>query len=253
LAQWRAATVTDDMTFCAMPPPDLPPVMETDPEVRRLDARDLPALMDLEHEKWDEGQAASESELRRRIAAHPELALGAFCTWTGRLLASMFLRPVAEDFWRHAGTWAECLELPLPVRSASLFGISLSSRDVGGVDAILRFFWPRALKGGWRHIYLGSPVPGLGDWLQRHPLGSADAYARLQRAGLPADPQLRYYHSRGFKELVCVKPGYFPHERSRDHGAILRGTVPLSALFPVWKRLPLASTQRVTRQLEHLL
>jgi hypothetical protein len=31
------------------------------------------------------------------------------------------------------------------------------------VDALLQFFWPRALRAGWRHIYLGSPVPGLSD------------------------------------------------------------------------------------------
>ncbi|MFL6697539.1 MAG: hypothetical protein ACJ8GJ_10265 [Vitreoscilla sp.] len=236
-----------------LPPPDLPPEFETEPQVRALDLKDLPALMDLEREKWTQEQAASERQLRRRIAAHADLGLGAFCPWTGRLLASLFMRPVAADFWQHADTWAHCLEQPQPIRSAALFGVSLSSRDVAAVDAILRFFWPRALKGGWRHIYLGSPVPGLRQWLQRHPQGCADKYARMQRSGLPLDPQLRYYHLRGFKEIVCVKPGYFPHERSQDHGVILRGTIPLSTLVPIWRALPLTSAQRVTRQLSSLL
>ena len=244
---------THDMTDFDLPPPDLPLEFETQAQVRLLDFGDLPALMDLEREKWTDAQAATESELRRRIATHADLALGAFCPITGRVLASLFMRPVAADFWRRAETWAQCLEQPQPLRSTALFGVSLSSRDVAGVDAILQFFWPRALKGGWRHIYLGSPVPGFRQWLERHPAGCASDYARMQRAGLPADPQLRYYHQRGFKEIVCVKPGYFPHERSHDHGVILRGTIPLSTLFPVWRALPLTSTERVTRQLATLL
>ena len=43
----------------------------------------------------------------------------------------------------------------------------------------------------------------------------------MKRSGLPVDPQLRYYHLRGFKDIMGVKPGYFPHERSHDHGVIL--------------------------------
>jgi hypothetical protein len=241
------------MTDSRLPPPDLPPEIDLSPEVRSLEIADLPALMDLEREKWSDEQAASVEDLRRRIAAHPDLALGAFCPLTGRVLASLFMRPVAADFWRRADTWAECLEQPVPIRTAALFGISLSSRDVAGVDALLRYFWPRALKGGWRHIYLGSPIPGFHQWQERHPGKGADEYAYLVRSALPADPQLRYYHSRGFKDIVCVKSGYFPHERSHDHGVILRGTIPLSALFPVWRALPLESTRRVTQGLAALL
>jgi hypothetical protein len=241
------------MNDSTLPPPDLPPEIDLFPEVRSLAIADLAALMDLEREKWNDEQAATLDELRRRIAAHPDLALGAFCPLTGRVLASLFMRPVAPDFWRHANSWAACLEQPVPIRTPALFGISLSSRDVAGVDALLRYFWPRALKGGWRHIYLGSPIPGFHQWHMRHPGKGADAYARQVRSGLPADPQLRYYHSRGFKEIVCVKTGYFPHERSLDHGVILRGAIPLSALLPMWRALPLESTQRVTQRLAALL
>jgi len=241
------------MTDQDLPPPDLPPAIDMAPEVRPLDCDDLPALMELERAKWTADQAASEGELRRRIAAHPELAIGAFCAWTGRALASLFMRPVDPGFWRCADTWAQCLEQPMPDRTTALFGISLSSRDACAVDALLRFFWPRALKGGWRHIYLGSPMPGFRQWQLRHPGEPADVYARMRRSGVPADAQLRYYHLRGFTDIMCVKPGYFPHERSHDHGVILRGIVPLSALVPVWKALPLASTQRITRQLDTLL
>lgn len=236
-----------------LPPPDLPPAVEDTPLARLLTLRDLPALQDLEREKWDEVQAATQCDMQARIDAHPHLSIGAFCPRTGKLLASLFLKPTAPDFWRYAATWQDCTSMPSPHRTTSLFGISLSSRDPAGVDAILRFFWPRALKGGWRDIYLGSPIPGLRDWLQRHPGGTAGEYVARKRGGLPADPQLRYYHQQGFKELVCVRPDYFPHDGSLDHGVILRGRVPLSSLTPVWRTLPLWSTQRVTRQLEVLL
>ena len=79
-------------------------------------------------------------------------------------------------------------------------------------------------------------------------------YVRQTRAnGLPLDPQLRYYHERGFTELVCVKRNYFPHERSQDHGVIIKGTIPLSRLSPVWRALRSSRTQRITRQLSSLL
>jgi hypothetical protein len=233
--------------------PDLPPLQETEPETRFLTVLDLPALLELEHEKWTDEQAASRADLLARIHACPDLSIGAFCPRTGRLLASLFMRPVDDGFWRDAADWHACTALPLPTRSASLFGISLSSRDREGVDALLEFFWPHALKGGWRHVYLGSPIPGLRAWLERHPHGTAQAYVSTRRGGLPVDPQLRYYHGRGFRDILCVKPGYFPHAASLDHGVILRGTIPLSALVPVWRSLPLASAQRVTRQLASLL
>ncbi|WP_197328991.1 hypothetical protein [Ralstonia syzygii] len=229
------------------------PIVNQQAHARRLTHRDLSALLELEHEKWDSRQAASRVDLRARIDAHPDLAVGAFCQATGRMLASLFMKPVADNFHRHVRTWKDCVQIPAPRRSTSLFGISLSSRSQAGVDAILRFFWPHALKRGWRHIYLGSPVPGLRDWLQSRRHAPVEAYVRARRAGLPIDPQLRYYRSRGFTKIVAVKPGYFPHERSLDYGVLLRGTVPLSTLAPLWAALPLASVQRVTRPLAALL
>lgn len=209
--------------------------------------------MELEHEKWNDVQAASEDQLRARIDAHPELAVGAFCTRSGRLLASLFMRPVADDFYRHVQTWDDCVQAPLPRTSSTLFGISLTSRNGEGVAALLKFFWPLALKRGWRHIYLGSPVPGLRDWREANPNRSVDDYVHTQRRGVPLDPQLRYYRSRGFTKVVCAKSNYFPHDRSLDHGAILRGTVPLSGLAPLWSVLPEPYLRRVTRALAALL
>ncbi|RDV00417.1 hypothetical protein DWV00_01065 [Trinickia dinghuensis] len=220
---------------------------------RFLNSRDVPALLDLEHEKWNEVQAASEAQLRARIEAHPDLAVGAFCPQSDRLLASLFMRPVADDFHRRAQTWQDYASLPAPHHSSTLFGISLTSRDKTGVSALLEFFWPHALKRGWRHIYLGSPVPGLRQWLAEHPEGRIEDYVRARRAGLPLDPQLRYYGSRGFSKIVAVKANYFPHHRSLDFGVLLRGTIPLSGLRPLWASLPLPSVRRATRLLAGLL
>lgn len=220
---------------------------------RFLTLRDLPALIELEHEKWDDVQAASQEALRARIDAYPDLAVGAFCARSDRLLASLFMRPVPDDFHRRVHTWRDCASLPEPRTSSTLFGVSLTSRDAAGVTALLRFFWPYALKRGCRHIYLGSPIPGLRDWLAAHPGARAQDYVRARRAGLPLDPQLRYYSSRGFSKIVSVKPNYFPHERSLDYGVLLRGTVPLSSLGPLWASLPLVSVQRATLPLSRFL
>jgi hypothetical protein len=62
---------------------------------------------------------------------------------------------------------------------------------------------------------------------------------------LPHDPQLRYYYKWGFRRIVCVRPGYFPHEESLDHGAILRSTFPLSIMAPLWECLPFSLVRRV--------
>jgi len=220
---------------------------------RFLTHRDIPALLELEYEKWDDNQAASQSALRTRINAHPDLSLGAFCARTGRIQASLFMKPAQPDFHRHAKTWEDCASAAAPVRSHTLFGISLSSRNQAGVDALLRFFWPYALKRGYRHIYLGSPIPGFADWLRANPRGRAQDYVTARRSGLPLDPQLRYYHGRGFDRIVAVKSDYFPHERSLDHGVLLRGTIPLSCLAPIWRASPLGAVQRMTKPLAAML
>jgi len=220
---------------------------------RFLTRRDLPALLELEHQKWNEVQAATKADLCARIDAHPELAVGAFCPRSGRLLASLFMRPVADDFYRRVRTWSDCTQSPAPRASSTLFGISLTSRDQKGVAALLQFFWPYALKRGYRHIYLGSPVPGLRDWLAANPHRPVDEYVLARRGGAPLDPQLRYYRSRGFTKIVCVKPDYFPHERSLDYGVLLRGSVPLSSCAPLWAAMPFASVRRVTHSLSALL
>jgi hypothetical protein len=220
---------------------------------RFLTTGDLPDLLSLESEKWNDVQAASPAELAHRLRTYPTLSVGAFCQETRTLFASLFMRPIEEDFYRHASTWDDCVGSQQPTRSHSLFGISLSSRHPSGVEALLAFFWPHALRGGWRKIYLGSPLPGFQSWRRRNANLPVEAYVALQRAGVPADPQLRYYHGRGFKEIVSVRPNYFPHEQSLDHGVILCGTVPLSQLKPIWRLLPLAATQRVTRCLAAML
>lgn len=217
---------------------------------RLLTTRDLPQLEALEHDKWTDEQAASRAQMAERLETHPELCVGAFCVRSGQLMASLFMKPTSPDFWKHAKTWEDCVEAATPLRTSSLFGISLSSRSPAGVSAILEFFWPRALIDGWRDIYLGSPVPGWMSWRAGNPRRGITHYVRQRRApGVPLDPQLRYYFSRGFREMICVKRNYFPHHRSQDHGVILRGVVPLSSLAPVWRALPPALTCGITRRL----
>lgn len=214
---------------------------------RFLTLHDLHAIVELEREKWDEQQAASRSELHNRIDMHPDLSVGAFCSRTGALLATLFLKPVADDFHQWARTWSDCVMLPSPKHSSSLFGVSLSSRSKAGAEALFAFCWPYALKRGWRYVYLGSPAPGFRHWRQSYPDGNVEDYVRARRGGLPLDPQLRYYHARGFDEIVAVKPNYFPHQRSLDYGVMLRHTVRLGDFGPLWRALPFSAVQGVTR------
>jgi hypothetical protein len=196
------------------------------PFVRLLTFDDIPALLDLEREKWAEHQAASADDMAARITAFPQLSIGAFDDGRHRALASAFLKPIAPERWRTAGDWYDYVTDVAPASSRSLFGISMSARGDGGVAAIMRVLWPHLRALGWQEVYLGSPIPGWLQWKERHPERQVDEYvARRRRDGLPADPQLRYYHGLGFTDIVAVKPRYFPHERSEDHGVILRRAV----------------------------
>ncbi|WP_158004249.1 metal-dependent hydrolase [Acidovorax sp. Root267] len=212
-------------------------------EVRPLQACDIPRLLVLEHKKWSDGQAADADAMAQRIAAHPQLCMGAFCPRTGEALASLFLKPISAVQLQSARTWADCAKICSHdggQTSRDLFGISLSSISPQGVEAIFAFFWPRALKAGWRQIYLGSPVPGLARWRRGEPDAPVESYVYAMRRGGPQDPQLRYYWQKGFKTIVACKAGYFPHAASLDYGVVVRGRIPLSFLAPLWRHVPLS-------------
>ena len=103
---------------------------------------------------------------------------------------------------------------------------------------LIAFAYLYSVKRGDREVYLGSPMPGLRRHLERNPGASPLAYARSTRGGLPLDPQLRYYHGKGFNELVAVVPDYFPHEASCDYGAVIKTRVPHSWLHPLMRHVP---------------
>jgi hypothetical protein len=244
-------------------PPALAASPVTSPPRRKITARflqpsDLPALQALEQRQWTAEQAASALSMQQRMQAHPQLCVGAFCATTGEALASLFMKPMSRAAIEGARDWADCARIdpqatPTAPSERSLFGISLTSVDGEAAWALIRFFWPHALQQGWRDIYLGSPMPGYRRARERHPRLSAEHHARTRRRGLPADPQLRYYHRKGFKDIVAVRAGYFPHEASLDHAAVLRGRIPLSGWSPVWRRLPLPMLQRLSGWVTALL
>jgi hypothetical protein len=87
----------------------------------------------------------------------------------------------------------------------------------------------------------------------KNPAARVDDYVHRRRSGLPLDPQLRYYHRRGFRRIVAVHQGYFPHADSLDHGVLLRGTIPGSQLGPLWRLIPLERLDAVRTWLFKLL
>ncbi len=211
---------------------------------RYLRLGDIPALLALERSQWTREQAASAEDFRARLAAFPELCNGAFDEETGELLASLFCKPTNEAEWVKPGDWKTSAELSgtdsprTPYAGRALFGISLTSIEPAAALQLIAFQYLDAIRRGQRHAYLGSPMPGLSRHLSRNPGASVEAYARATRAGLPLDPQLRYYHGKGFREVVAVRENYFPHEASRDHGAILRTRVPFQWTRPLVLMLP---------------
>ena len=218
--------------------------------VRFLSRADIPSLLELEQKKWTDEQRADAAMLASRITAFPALSVGAFCTRTGTAQASLFMKPTRHDHIRQCPTWADCARKQHgdeSARTGALFGISLSSVDPKAANAIFEFFWPYALKQGWSNVYLGSPVPGLRDWLSKNPDIPVAHYVQSKRQGLPLDPQLRYYFKKGFRRVVAIRDNYFPHGPSLDVGVLILGKVPLSGLSFIWKRVPLSWLQRMKK------
>ncbi|MET8080992.1 hypothetical protein [Streptomyces sp. NPDC005303] len=224
-------------------------------ETRFLKQDDIDALLTLEQTKWDRDQAADASDLTARIQAYPQLSIGAFDTSSGAAMTSLFMKPISVAQLRSAPDWVGCARVEESDEEPgnSLFGISLSSVDAESVTAVFEFFWPYALKHGWRDIYLGSPMPGLRAWKQINPDLPADVYMHEMHHGLPRDPQLRYYYNKGFREIVACKPDYFPHPASLDYGAVIRGHIPLSAGNPLWRHVPLPWLKRMRHLLFRLV
>lgn len=213
---------------------------------RYLRPEDVTGLLILEQAKWEPHQMADAATLLRRIEAFPQLSIGSFCAASGKAMASMFMRPISP----HALTAPTCWDLSAdvdrygtePDSSRALFGISLSSINIHAVGEMFRFFHPRALKAGWRDVYLGSPIPGFKKARLRNPELEVweYVYARCRfRTKEPRDPQLRYYYRKGFREIISIQKDYFPHEDSLNYGVILRYPIPLSAPRKIWSRTPM--------------
>ena len=220
---------------------------------RCLRLGDIPALLDLEHRQWTAEQAATADEFKARITAHPRLCSGAFNARTGELMASLFCKPTAEAEWAAPRDWEASAAITTAPghtgRADSLFGISLTSVEPRAALQLIAFQFLAAVKGGYRHAYLGSPMPGLARHLAQHPGACVERYARATRSGLPVDPQLRYYWRKGFRTIVACRPDYFPHPASLDYGVVLRGRIPLASWAPLWRLVPLAWLQGLGRWL----
>ncbi|WP_143861354.1 hypothetical protein [Nocardia amikacinitolerans] len=195
-----------------------------DIEVRNLRLSDLDQLVDMERAKWDHEQGATAEELFERIDQLPQHAAGAFERSGGRLLASMFARPVTMTTIRESESWRACAYAPLPPPGSTdcLFGVSLTSTSACAAEALFRSFLPQLALLGYRNLYGGSTVPGLREWIKANPEGSPTSYVyATNEDGMPLDRQLRYYHLNGFRTIIALKPNYFPHPQSLDYGAVI--------------------------------
>ena len=213
------------------PTPARPESTQAAIKVRFLTVADIPALMELELAKWDEDQATNPEVLQLRIESYPRYCIAAFCVHTGKMLASLFIKPISDIEMQACNTWADAAAIRPSAddgKKASLFGISMSSINKDAVEELFLFIIPLAVKDGKRHVYLGSPIPGLKKWREKNPQTDvAKDYVFVTRNGLPVDPQLRYYNKKGFNTIMSAKPEYFPHADSMNYGAVLRMALPL--------------------------
>jgi hypothetical protein len=199
-------------------------VDEKDIEIRNFRLSDLDQLVEMETVKWDHEQAATAEELFDRIDQLPAHSAGAFEAEGGRLLASMFARPVTMETIRAAENWRACAYAPLPRPDTTdcLFGVSLTSTSSSAAGALFRSFLPQLAELGYKNLYGGSTVPGLRQWIKANPDGSPLSYVHATNDdGMPLDRQLRYYYLNGFTTIISVKPHYFPHWQSLDYGAVI--------------------------------
>ena len=223
-------------------------------QTRYLESADVPALLELEHSKWESNQAASAETLHQRITTYPQLCIGTFCERSGKALASLFMRPINPAIFSAPTRWDITANLAshsfISADSRSLFGISLSSNCAQAVKEIFRFFYPRALKAGWRDIYLGSPIPGFQRARQKSPQLTVWEYVHQKKKSCgrePVDPQLGYYFKKGFRHVVSIQANYFPHDQSMDYGVILHGVIPLSGPRQLWRRMPFTVLESMSR------
>lgn len=205
--------------------------------------------MTLERAKWTGDQLPAPEVLALRISTYPELSMGAFCNTTGECLASLFLKPINSKSLTEEIDWQKCSEI-VPNKTEthlkSLFGISLSSIDSYAADRMFAYFYGYILKHGYRSVYLGSPIPGYKRALERENNLDVKEYVyrkNIQNSWLPFDPQLYYYHKRGFRHIVSVQKDYFPHAASFDYGVIIEARVPLRQFSLIWKLFPQAWLQ----------
>lgn len=209
---------------------------DNDLSVRGLVESDIPELLRLEKEKWGLHGATHEM-LVSRLAVLEGYSWGAFRD--DMLVSSLFCMRRNEIGILGAKTWAEACDNGLAcshdVSQNTVFGISLSGSDLKGTRAILERLALELKFDGVRAVYLGTPLPGLGDWLDANPDGDPASYTAMTKLfpdgrRLPVDPQLSYYYQLGFRTVVAVRSHYFPHERSRDWAAVIRHAVDLGGL-----------------------
>ena len=208
---------------------------DNDLAVRRLRESDIPELLRLEDEKWG-SHGATRNMLVSRLALLEGYCWGAFRA--DMLVSSLFCMRRSENSILEAKTWAQACDNGLAsshdVSQGAVFGISLTGSDLKGTRAILDRLALELKSESVNAVYLGTPLPRLGDWLDSNPDGDPASYTAKTKLfpdgrRLPVDPQLSYYYQLGFRTVVAVRPHYFPHERSRDWAAVIRHVVNLGA------------------------
>lgn len=201
----------------------------SDLTVRLLSNADLDALLALEHKKWEPSQCATREMLSTRLQHLDKTSWGAFRP-DGELVGSLFVMCKCRQRLAASTNWYETTHggIGFPQDDAPYwFGISLTCDDIHAQSALFAFAMQRALEQGIRSVFLGSPVPGFAKARQQEPELSLQTYVSRTRSdkrggsAVPADPQLYYYHQRGFNQILAAHENYFEHAAALNCAALL--------------------------------
>ncbi|WP_150119784.1 hypothetical protein [Collimonas pratensis] len=204
---------------------------------------DPPAIVELKREKWVEIQAASQTELHSRIDIHPYFSLGAFSR-AGALLATVFLKRVADGFHHRVQIWSECPMVPSPKQSSCLFGAGLNRSSRASANH-LRFAGPMRSSATGTTSSLDPPlriyaaITRLGKRFQGCPHSC--------HGGLQLNLQLRQYHTR-LRKNHHYETGPCPLSAFIRLRLLLGLTAPLGDFGSLWRTLPF-SANRASRLL----
>jgi acyl transferase domain-containing protein/enoyl-CoA hydratase/carnithine racemase/aryl carrier-like protein/SAM-dependent methyltransferase len=188
--------------------------------VRRAEAADVPSLVELERQCWDEALRAPDAALRRRLARHPDGQLVLIVD--GTVAAVIYSQRIAstDELTGETAVTVEQLH-EAAATTVQLLAVNvlpaMQHRSLG--DALLELMLIRCSLDKSVKAVAAVTLCRSFDRTRGQPL---EDYIRERNAsGMLSDPILRFHELHGAKVDRLV-PGYRPHDTRNDgHGVLV--------------------------------